>query len=143
MPPLPRDRKSCVQGVFFLVDRFFKPTVSRPLMLLTCVFLHCIVEIGQIYLVPKIQICYKKYVSNHTFSEIGRFCPEAHFVRKITLILKLQLLETNTHLKNGHCAHTNNDIHMQFFVFFLAELILCVVASNFGTSILLLARKMS
>ena len=112
-------------------------------MLLTCGFLHCIVEIGQIYVVPKIKICYKKYVSNHTFRKIGGFGPEAHFVRKITLILKLQLLKTNTHLKNGHCAHTNNYIHKWFLVLFLAELILCVVASHFGTSVLLLARKMS
>ena len=92
--------------------------MSRPLELLTCGFLHCIVEIGQIYLVPKIQLCYKKYVSNHTFSEIGRFCTGAHFVHKITFIVKLQLLEMTTPLNNGYCVHTNNDIGTRFFVYY-------------------------
>ena len=100
-------------GCFFLVTRFFELTVSIPLMLLICGFLHYIVEISQIYLVPKIQICYKKYASNHTFSEIGRFFPGAH---KITFIVKLQLLETTTPLNNGDCVHTNNDIDKRFFV---------------------------
>ena len=86
--------------VFFLGDPILQAHCVHTINAIDLrFFLHCVVEIGQIYLVPKIQICYKKYASNHTFSEIGRFCPGAHFAHKITFIVELQLLERTTPLE--------------------------------------------
>ena len=73
--------------MFFLVTRFFEPTVLILLMVSTRGFLHCVVEFGKFFMVLEIHICYKKYVSNHVFSKISRFCLGAHFLTKLHSLL--------------------------------------------------------